>query len=108
MSAECAGRVGLLFDIYHAARMGLDPLTELAASLDLVRHVQFADAPGRHEPGTGRVVFEPLWALLDGSGYRGFVSAEYRPSGHTCASLGWLDAWRGLVKAADSGYKGGA
>ena len=106
--AECAGRVGLQFDIYHAARMGLDPLTELAASLDLVRHVQFADAPGRHEPGTGRVVFEPLWALLDGSGYRGFVSAEYRPSGHTRASLGWLGAWRGLVKATDSGYKGSA
>jgi len=102
--ADCEDRVGLQFDVYHAARMGLDPLSELATNLALVGHVQFADAPGRHEPGTGRIEFEPLWTLLDDAGYSGFVSAEYHPSGDTRSSLGWLERWRtGLVNAPESG-----
>jgi hydroxypyruvate isomerase len=101
--SDCAGRVGLQFDVYHAACMGLDPLSELAENLSLVRHVQFADAPGRHEPGTGRIDFAPLWTLLDNAGYAGFVAAEYRPSGDTRSSFGWLDAWRAeLVRTRDS------
>ncbi|MDQ4044488.1 MAG: TIM barrel protein, partial [Chloroflexota bacterium] len=54
--------VGLQFDVYHSLRMGEDPLAiirELGASLD---HIQVADVPGRHQPGTGELDFEQLFA----------------------------------------------
>jgi hydroxypyruvate isomerase len=90
----CDGRVGFQFDIYHVARMGDDPLERLRALLPLVRHVQFADVPGRHEPGTGTLRFEPLWELLQDAAYAGVVCAEYRPRRSTTDSLGWLESWR--------------
>jgi hydroxypyruvate isomerase len=90
----CGGRVGFQFDIYHVARMGHDPHERLAALLPQVRHVQFADAPGRHEPGTGALSFEPIWELLEDAAYAGHVSAEYRPQRTTSESLGWLERWR--------------
>jgi hydroxypyruvate isomerase len=72
--------VGLQCDIYHTAMMGDDPATILEALRPLVRHVQFADVPGRGEPGTGRIDMQSLFVLLDRLGYDGWVSAEYRPS----------------------------
>jgi hydroxypyruvate isomerase len=91
---RCAGRAGLQFDFYHVARMELDLAAELERHLPLVRHVQFADAPGRHEPGTGVTAFEPALAVLRASGYQGWVSAEYIPRAATTAGLGWLQSWR--------------
>jgi hydroxypyruvate isomerase len=91
---RCRQRVGLQFDFYHVARMGLDPATELKPLLPLIRHVQFADAPGRHEPGTGHLRFEAPLAALDAGGYEGWLSAEYIPLAATSAGLTWLDSWR--------------
>ena len=81
--------LGLQCDIYHAAMMGDDPAAILTALLPHIRHVQFADAPGRGEPGTGRLDFPALFALLDRLGYGGWISAEYRPSRATPETLGW-------------------
>ncbi len=92
--ARCAGRVGLQFDLYHVAMMGLDPARALPKVLDLVRHVQFADAPGRHEPGTGATAFFATLDQLDQANFPGWVGAEYRPKTTTLDSLGWLPAWR--------------
>ena len=39
---RCDDRIGLQFDAYHIARMGLDPVAEVARVLPRVRHVQFA------------------------------------------------------------------
>jgi hydroxypyruvate isomerase len=91
---RCGHRIGLQFDAFHAARMGLDPAAELARRLPIVRHVQFADAPGRHEPGTGNTDFAPFLTTLQKSGYAGWLSAEYSPLGPTGAGLRWLDDWR--------------
>ncbi len=91
---RCGGGVGLLFDIYHVAMTARAPQAALAEVFDHVRHVQFADAPGRHEPGTGAAAIEPTLELLQSRGYPGWVSAEYRPSASTAASLAWLPAWR--------------
>jgi hydroxypyruvate isomerase len=52
--------------------------------------VQFADAPGRGEPGSGKVDFAPLFALIDELGYDGWVSAEYRPTRPTVETLAFL------------------
>jgi hydroxypyruvate isomerase len=91
---RCEHRVGLQFDAYHVARMGLDPAVELQRLMPLVRHVQFADAPGRHEPGTGSIGFDPFLEVLNSRGYEGWVSAEYVPATDTTAGLGWMAAWR--------------
>jgi hydroxypyruvate isomerase len=81
---------GLQLDLYHTAMMGDDGHEALARHRAIVRHVQFADAPGRGEPGTGRLDLAGLFADIDASGYGGWVSAEYRPSGRTEQSLHWL------------------
>ena len=82
--------VGLQCDIYHTAMMGDDPAAILEQLRQVIRHVQFAEAPGRGEPGTGAIDLPPLFALLDRLGYDGWVSAEYRPSRRTEETLGWL------------------
>ena len=81
--------VGLQCDIYHTVMMKDDPAAMLQALRPVIRHVQFADAPGRGEPGTGRIDFPPLFALLDRIGYDGWVSAEYKPSKRTEETLAW-------------------
>jgi hydroxypyruvate isomerase len=83
--------LGLQFDLYHAARTGLDVEAAIRRYVDLIRHVQFADCPGRHEPGTGQLNLRRAFALLDELGYDGWVGAEYRPSGRTEESLQWRD-----------------
>ncbi len=75
--------VRLLFDAYHAAMAGLDPLEEAARVAPLIGHVQFADHPGRGAPGTGTL---DLWALVDrlgALGYDGAVGLEFVPGGPT-------------------------
>jgi hydroxypyruvate isomerase len=91
---RCGDRIGLQFDAYHVARMGLDPVDELKGALPRVRHLQFADAPGRHEPGTGSVPFESLIAALTTGQYGGWLGAEYMPLGVTTVGLKWLATWR--------------
>ena len=85
-----ASNLGLQFDIYHVAMMGDDPAALIEELLPIIRHVQFADAPGRGEPGTARVAIPPLFELLDRVGYGGWISAEYRPSKRTEETLGWF------------------
>ncbi|HEX4330976.1 MAG TPA: TIM barrel protein [Usitatibacter sp.] len=70
-------------DLYHAAMMGDDPAAILERCWDAIGHIQFADAPGRHEPGSGTIDFAPLFARIDARGYAGWVSAEYRPTRRT-------------------------
>jgi len=70
-------------DLYHAAMMGEDPAATLERHWDVIGHIQFADAPGRHEPGTGTLDFASLFAQIDARGYPGWVAAEYRPTRRT-------------------------
>jgi hydroxypyruvate isomerase len=82
---------GLQCDLYHTAMMKDDPAAILERFMPIVRHVQFADAPGRGDPGTGTLDFKRLFSLIDRLGYRGWVSAEYRPSRATVETLAWRD-----------------
>jgi hydroxypyruvate isomerase len=79
--------------------MGLDLIEELEQSLPYVRHVQFADVPGRHEPGTGGVPFRDLLSALSGARYAGWLGAEYFPMTTTDRSLCWLPEWRAAMSA---------
>jgi hydroxypyruvate isomerase len=85
--------VRLQFDAYHVRRMEGDPATCLAPLLGRVGHVQIADHPGRHQPGTGEIDFAALFALLDDAGYPGPVGLEYIPTPDTAGSLSWLERY---------------
>ncbi|APL95095.1 hydroxypyruvate isomerase [Sphingobium indicum B90A] len=91
---------GLLFDLYHVAMNGDDIARAWAAHGHIAPHVQFSDAPGRNEPGTGSIDFAAAFAGLRASGYGGWHGAEYRPAGPTTAGLGWLAEMRRLHPSA--------
>jgi hydroxypyruvate isomerase len=90
VAATGADNAALQYDVYHASMMGDDPVEGLARFAPVIRHVQFADAPGRHEPGTGRVDIAACFARLDALGYAGWTAAEYRPSKATPDTLRWM------------------
>jgi len=85
-------RLGLQFDVYHVAMNGDDPGTAFEAVQSITRHVQFADTPGRHEPGTGRLDIPAILHGMSRCGYTGWYGAEYHPHRTTAESLGWLAA----------------
>lgn len=83
--------VALLFDLYHLAVNGDDLDAVIDGHLDRVGHVQIADVPGRHQPGTGSLDLERYLAKLADHGYDGYVGLEYIPDGPSEQSFGWLD-----------------
>jgi hydroxypyruvate isomerase len=82
--------VRLLYDAYHAARSGADPVSEAPDYVDVIAHVQYADCPGRGAPGTGEVDLERLLQALRQAGYEGLVGLEFDPRGETAASVARL------------------
>ena len=48
-------KIGLQFDIYHCQTAQGDVTTRLEKLLPVIDHMQLADVPGRHEPGTGEI-----------------------------------------------------
>ncbi|MGQ1798562.1 hydroxypyruvate isomerase family protein [Kocuria oceani] len=75
-----ADNIRLLADFYHLAVNGDDVASVIENHADDFGHIQIADAPGRHEPGTGEL---PLQQWIDRSralGYSGRVGLEYKAS----------------------------
>ena len=91
------GKIWLMFDIYHVARSGKDVVESYRRNRDVVRHVQFSDAPGRHEPGTGTIDFASVFAGIDAAGYEGWFGAEYLPTKATLDTLGWMNELGGAA-----------
>ncbi|MEO3778723.1 TIM barrel protein [Micromonospora sp. B11E3] len=79
--------VALQLDAYHVAAMGDDVTRTVAAAGGVLAHVQLADFPGRHEPGTGDLDVDALLAALDAAGYDGALALEYLPTLPSAASL---------------------
>lgn len=75
-----ADSLGILLDIYHAFAMGEDVPQVVAQLGARIAHVQVADHPGRHEPGTGEIPWAEVMKALDGAGYRGPIGLEYKPT----------------------------
>lgn len=84
----------LQYDIYHAQVMEGDLARTVTDHLPQIAHIQLADNPGRHEPGSGEINFPFLLQHLDQTGYAGWVGCEYRPTGRSEDSFGWLEPWR--------------
>lgn len=78
------------YDLYHAQRMEGNLAATIRDHIGLIGHIQIADNPGRHEPGTGEINFPFIFQVLDETGYDGWVSLEYIPSGRTEDSFGWM------------------
>jgi hydroxypyruvate isomerase len=88
------------YDIYHMQIMEGDLARTIEANLGRIAHIQLADNPGRHEPGTGEINYPFLYEHLDRIGYAGWVGAEYKPKAGTEAGLGWFTQFSGQGSAA--------
>ncbi|MGC3874053.1 hydroxypyruvate isomerase [Halomonas sp. GXIMD04776] len=84
----------LQYDIYHMQIMEGDLAPTIEKHFDRIAHIQIADNPGRHEPGTGEINYPFLFGHLDRLGYDGWIGCEYKPAAGTKEGLGWLDSVR--------------
>lgn len=97
-AAEILDEVGsdnlfIQYDIYHAQRMEGELAATVAKHLPRIAHIQLADNPGRHEPGSGEIHYPWLLRHIDGLGYTGWIGCEYKPATTTTEGLGWLEAY---------------
>jgi hydroxypyruvate isomerase len=81
--------IGIQYDFYHMQIMEGNLARTVRANLDKIWHMQLADTPGRHEPGTGEINYQFLLPYLDEIGYTGWVGCEYAPLHGTAAGLRW-------------------
>ncbi len=85
---------GFQYDIYHMQRMEGELANTIKENLARIPHMQLADLPGRHEPGTGEINYPFLFKFLDEIGYKGWIGCEYIPAAGTEAGLGWLSPYK--------------
>ncbi len=78
------------YDIYHMQIMEGNLAKTIQQNVKRIGHIQLADNPGRHEPGTGEINFTNLFKFIDESGYTGWIGCEYKPAGLTEDGLGWV------------------
>jgi hydroxypyruvate isomerase len=89
--------VFIQYDVYHAQRSEGELAATLRRHIDRIGHIQIADNPGRHQPGTGEINYPFLFSELERLHYPGYIGLEYIPSPDSRSSLAWLaDFDRGL------------
>ncbi len=89
-----APNLKLQYDVYHQQRTEGELAATIERLLPRIGHIQVADNPGRHEPGTGEIHWPYLFAHLDRIGYDGHVGCEYKPAAGTEAGLGWMERFQ--------------
>ena len=82
--------IELQYDFYHMQIMEGDLIETFNLLLPMIGHAQFADNPGRHEPFTGEINYDVVFAAVKASEYEGWLGAEYHPSRKTEETLGWF------------------
>jgi hydroxypyruvate isomerase len=83
----------LQYDVFHMQLLEGNLAQTIARLLPRIGHLQIADVPGRHEPGTGEVNFGFLLAHVDALGYAGWIGCEYNPRGETSDGLKWAQPY---------------
>jgi hydroxypyruvate isomerase len=78
------------YDVYHMQVMEGNLTDTIRKNIGRIGHIQIADVPGRHEPGTGEINYTNLFRFIDEAGYDGFIGCEYRPATKTEEGLGWM------------------
>ena len=83
----------LQYDLFHACREGEDIPAVLKENIGRIGHMQIADVPGRHQPGTGTMNYPELFRLIESLGYQGAIGLEYIPQPNTLESLSWIKTY---------------
>ena len=90
VAATGAKNLKLQYDVYHAQVMEGDLVNTIEREFARIGHIQVADNPGRHEPGTGEIAYPFVFRKIDELGYDGWIGCEYKPLAATKAGLSWL------------------
>ncbi len=85
-------------DIYHAAMAGEDPVALIRSAGSRIGHLQFADCPGRHEPGTGSLDWTAILGALGEIGYDDWIGLEYRPTDPSSRDFGFVERLGGTLR----------
>lgn len=93
IDATGSSNLALQYDIYHMQIMEGDLAPTIERNLSRIEHMQLADNPGRHEPGTGEINYPFLFDFIDKLGYSGWIGCEYKPLNATDAGLGWVKSY---------------
>ena len=89
IEAVASDNLALQYDIYHMQIMEGDLAPTIERLLGSIAHMQLADNPGRHEPGTGEINYPFLFQHIDRLGYEGWIGCEYKPAATTEEGLVW-------------------
>lgn len=92
MAAELTAMVGspmlkILYDVYHMQLNEGSLCDNIRAYGAQIGHVHVADAPGRHEPGTGEINYRSVYACLREAGYQGLIGYELFPMNTTAEAV---------------------
>jgi hydroxypyruvate isomerase len=80
-------KLKILYDVYHMQLNEGNICGNINAFIDQIGHVHVADAPGRHEPGTGEINYHQVFARLEKAGYTGRVGYELFPKTSTAEAV---------------------
>ena len=83
-------RIKMLYDIYHQNMMGDFSMEDIRKNIDIIGHFHVADAPGRHEPGTGNVDYISIIDEINELPYDGYIGLEYKATKKDGETLGFL------------------
>lgn len=89
LNAVGEGNAFVQYDLFHMQIMEGDLAKTIEQLLPRIGHMQIADVPDRHEPGTGELNFPWLLGWIDRLGYRGAIGCEYNPAADTLSGLAW-------------------
>lgn len=97
MAAEMTRLIGspklkVLYDAYHMQLNEGSLCDNIRRYADQLGHIHVADAPGRHEPGTGEINYAKVLSCLEESGYSGLIGFELIPETST------LEAVKAIMK----------
>ena len=85
----------LQYDVYHMQIVEGNIMRTIQANISRIAHIQIADNPGRHEPGSGEINYPNVFRFLDQLGYDGWIGCEFKLRGTTEEGLCWMRSWRG-------------
>lgn len=82
--------IKMLYDIYHQSMMGDFSMDDIRENIDIIGHFHIADAPGRNEPGTGKVDYISIIKDIKSLPYDGYIGLEYRATKKDGETFGFL------------------
>ena len=85
-----AANLKLMFDCYHVQMIEGDLTHRIETLLPIIGHIQFASVPDRGPPDRGEVNYDHIFRVLADLGYTAPLGAEYKVTGSTESTLGWM------------------